>query len=113
LTDELITVYGDEKQTRSFCYVTDTITGLLLLTANAKAKREAINVGNSQEVTILELANRIKEVTKCKSSLTFHPLSKDDLKRRCPDTSKLEKIVGWKPNVSFDEGLKRTIMWFS
>jgi len=83
-----------------------------LLTANAKAKREAINVGNSQEVTILELANRIKEVTKCRFSLTFNPLSKDDLKRRCPDTSKLEKLVGWKPKINFEEGLKRTIMWF-
>ena len=112
-TNQPITVYGDGKQTRSFCYVTDTVTGLMLLTANNKAKGEVVNIGNSQEVTILELANKIKEVTKCKSSVTFHPLPKDDPKRRCPDTCKLEKIVGWKPQVEFEKGLKRTIKWFS
>jgi UDP-glucuronate decarboxylase len=113
LADNPITVYGDGKQTRSFCYVTDTITGLMLLVANEKAKGEVVNVGNSQEVTILELARRIKEITRCKSSLTFHPLPKDDPKRRCPDTSKLEALVGWKPQVRFEEGLNRTITWFS
>ena len=70
-------------------------------------------MGNTQEVTILELAKKIKEQTGCKSPLTFHPLPKDDPKRRCPDTSKLEKVVGWKPSVSFEEGLKRTVAWFS
>jgi UDP-glucuronate decarboxylase len=113
LTNEPITVYGDGKQTRSFCYVTDTVTGLLLLTASEKAKGEVVNIGNAHEVTILELAKKIKEITKCKSSVTFHPLPKDDPKRRCPDTSKLEKLVGWKPNIGFEEGLKRTIKWFS
>jgi UDP-glucuronate decarboxylase len=112
LTNQPITVYGDGKQTRSFCYVTDTVTGLLLLTASEKAKGEVVNIGNAHEVTILELAKKIKEITKCKSSVTFHPLPKDDPKRRCPDTSKLEKLVGWKPNVSFEEGLERTIKWF-
>ena len=71
------------------------------------------NVGNTQEVTILELAKKIKEITKCKSTIEFHPLPKDDPKRRCPDTDKLWRLVGWKPNVSFEEGLKRTITWFS
>lgn len=112
LTDKPITVYGDGKQTRSFCYVTDTTTGLMLLTANEKARSEVVNVGNAQEVTILELARRIKEITKCKSPVTFHPLPKDDPKRRCPDTGKLEKLVKWKPNVSFEAGLKRTTAWF-
>lgn len=113
LPNEPITVYDDGKQTRSFCYVTDTVTGLMLLTANKKAKGEVVNVGNSQEVTILELAKKIKEVTKCKSPVTFHPLPKDDPKRRCPVTSKLEELVGWKPQVEFEKGLKRTIKWFS
>jgi nucleoside-diphosphate-sugar epimerase len=113
LTNEPITVYGDGKQTRSFCYITDTVTGLMLLTANEKAKGEAVNIGNAQEVIILELAKKIKEQTKCKSPLTFHPLPKDDPKRRCPDTRKLERLVGWKPTVSFEDGLKRTITWFS
>jgi UDP-glucuronate decarboxylase len=113
LNNQPITVYGDGKQTRSFCYITDTVTALMLLTANSKAKGEVVNVGNTQEVTILELAKKIKEVTKCKSTIEFYPLPKDDPKRRCPDTSKIEKLVGWKPSVSFEEGLKRTVAWFS
>jgi UDP-glucuronate decarboxylase len=113
LTGEPITVYGDGKQTRSFCYITDTVTGLMLLTANDKAKGEVVNIGSAKEVAILELAKKIKEVTKCKSSVTFHPLPKDDPKRRCPDTTKLERLVSWKPSVNFEEGLKRTIAWFS
>jgi UDP-glucuronate decarboxylase len=113
LADMPITVYGDGKQTRSFCYITDTITGLMLLTVNKKAKGEVVNVGNSQEITILELASRIKEITKCKSSLTFHPLPKDDPKRRCPDTAKLERLVKWNPKVKFEAGLNRVITWFS
>ena len=113
LTGEPITVYGDGKQTRSFCYITDTVTGLMLLTASEKAKGEVVNIGNAHEVTILELEKKIKEITKCKSAIEFHPLPKDDPKRRCPDNSKLGKIICWKPIVSFEEGLKRTIMWFS
>jgi UDP-glucuronate decarboxylase len=113
LSEEPITVYGDGKQTRSFCYITDTVTGLMLLTAKEKAKGEVVNIGNSQEVMILDLANKIKEITKCQSPVTFHQLPKDDPKRRCPDISKLEKLVRWKPEVAFDEGLKRTIDWFS
>ena len=113
LTDKPITVYGDGKQTRSFCYITDTITGLLLLAISDNAEGEVVNVGNSQEITILELAEKIKEITKSKSDLTFHPLPKDDPKRRCPDMSKLEKLVGWKPRIEFEDGLRRTITWFS
>ncbi len=113
LNNEPITVYGDGKQTRSFCYITDTVTGLMLLTVSEKAKGEVVNVGNSQEMTILELAKKIKKLTKCSSSLTFHPLPKDDPKRRCPDTRKLEALVGWKPQVTFEDGLRRTITWFS
>ena len=112
-TNQPITIYGDGKQTRSFCYITDTVTGLMLLAQSKEAKGEVVNVGNSQEKTILELATKIKELTKCKSSVTFHPLPKDDPKRRCPDTNKLEKLVGWKPNVSFEWGLNRTVEWFS
>jgi UDP-glucuronate decarboxylase len=85
----------------------------MLLTANSKAKGEVVNIGNTKEVTILDLAQKVKEMTKCKSTIEFHPLPKDDPKRRCPDTTKLESMVGWKPNVSFEEGLKRTIKWFS
>jgi UDP-glucuronate decarboxylase len=112
ITNQPITVYGNGKQTRSFCYITDTVTGLMLLTMNPKSKGEVVNIGNAQEKTILDLATKIKEITKSKSEITFNPLPKDDPKRRCPDTTKLEKIVSWKPNVTFEEGLKRTIKWF-
>ena len=85
----------------------------MLLTSNPKAKGEVVNIGNTKEVTVLELANKVKETTKCQSKIEFHPLPKDDPKRRCPDTTKLERLVGWKPTVSFEEGLKRTVTWFS
>ena len=113
LTGEPITVYGDGKQTRSFCYVTDNITGLLLLAACEKAKGEAVNVGITQEITILELAKKIKEITKSNSTIQYCSLPKDDPKRRCPDTQKLEKLTTWKPRISFEKGLERTITWFS
>ena len=112
LTNQSITVYGDGKQTRSFCYITDTVTGLMLLATSSQAKGEVVNVGNTQEVTILELAKKVKEAVKCKSTIEFHPLPKDDPKRRCPDTTKLERLVGCKPKVDFEEGLKRTVAWF-
>ena len=113
LTNQPITVYGDGKQTRSFCYITDTVTALMLLTTNSRVKGEVVNVGNTQEVTILDLAMKVKEITKSKSQIEFHPMPKDDPKRRCPNIGKLETLVGWKPNVSFEEGLKKTVTWFS
>jgi UDP-glucuronate decarboxylase len=108
-----ITVYGDGKQTRSFCYITDTVSALMLLTDSDKARGKVVNVGNPQEVTILELAEKIRKLTECDSPLTFYPLPKDDPKRRCPDTTELEKLTWWKPKISLEEGLKRTIAWFS
>ena len=113
LANQSITVYGDGKQTRSFCYIADTVTGLLLLATTPEASGEVVNVGNVHEVTILELAQRIKEITKSQANITFHPLPKDDPKRRCPDTVKLEKIVNWKPNFGLQEGLQKTIEWFT
>ena len=86
-TNQPITVYGDGKQTRSFCYITDTVTALMLLMTSLKAKSEVVNIGNTKEITILELAKKVQEITKCKSSIEFRPLPKDDPKRRCPDTS--------------------------
>jgi UDP-glucuronate decarboxylase len=113
LTNQPITVFGDGKQTRSFCYITDTVTGLMLLATDPAARGEVVNVGNTKEVTILELAQKIKEITHCDSNIEFYPLPKDDPTRRCPDTRKLEGLVGWKPTVDFEVGLKKTITWFS
>ncbi|MGA2385350.1 MAG: UDP-glucuronic acid decarboxylase family protein [Candidatus Bathyarchaeia archaeon] len=112
LTNQPITVYGDGRQTRSFCYITDTVTALMLLMASPKAKGEVVNVGSIEETTILELAKKVQEATKTKSTIEFHPLPKDDPKRRCPDTSKLLRLAEWKPNVNLEEGLKRTVAWF-
>jgi len=112
LTNEPITIYGDGTQTRSFCYITDTILVLLLLSANEKAKEQVVNVGNPQERTILELANKIKELSKSRSRLTFHPLPKDDPLRRCPDIGLAKRLLGWEPKISLEEGLGRTIAWF-
>jgi UDP-glucuronate decarboxylase len=113
LTEKPITVYGDGKQTRSFCYITDTVTGLMKLVSKYSTKGEVVNVGNTQEITILELAEKIKQTTQSKSSIEFYPLPKDDPKRRCPNIDKLKELVGWKPDVKFEEGLKKTVMWFS
>ena len=85
----------------------------MLQAASTKAKGEVVNVGNTQEVSILELARKVKEITVCKSEIQFYLLPKDDPRRRRPDTSKLEKVTGWKPNVSFEEELKKVITWFS
>ena len=113
LTNQPITVYGDGKQTRSFCYITDTVCGLMLVAKNSKANGEVVNVGNTQETSILELAKKIKETMKSQSNIEFYPLPKDDPKRRCPDTSKLDRLVGWKPNREIEEGIKKTVLWFS
>jgi len=112
LTGKPITIYGDGKQTRSFCYITDTVAGLMLLAMNEKANGEAVNIGNSHEITILQLAGEIKELTGSRSQLAFHPLPKDDPKRRCPEIDKAERILGWRPKVSWEDGLRRTIAWF-
>jgi len=112
LANQPLTVYGDGAQTRSFCYVTDTCIGLLLLLTSEGATGEVVNVGNPEEVTILELAQRIKKLTGSASPITFHPLPEDDPRRRCPDTGRAEKLLVWKPKISLEEGLVRTITWF-
>ena len=113
LTNQPITVYGDGKQTRAFCYIADTVTGLLLLTSNQSAKGKVVNVGNVNEVTILELAQKIKQISKSNSQIKFCKLPADDPKRRCPDINQLEQLVSWKPSVGLNEGLEKTIAWFS
>jgi UDP-glucuronate decarboxylase len=112
LANREITVYGDGSQTRSFSYVSDTITALLLLLKSERAKGEVLNVGNPDEITILELAEEIKGLTKSKSRITFQPLPPDDPKRRCPSIDKAKRILGWEPKVTLKEGLIKTVKWF-
>jgi UDP-glucuronate decarboxylase len=111
LNEEPITVYGDGSQTRSFCYVTDLIEGLLILLLKPGINGEVVNLGNDKEISILNLARLIIELTSSRSKITFQPLPEDDPKRRRPDVRKALKILGWTPRVTLKEGLKKTIEW--
>ncbi len=109
LTGADITVYGDGMQNRSFCYVTDTVQGLMLLMEKDEANGEIINIGNPVEYTIIEVAHMVKKLTNTESKITYHPLPQDDPKLRRPDISKARHIIGWEPKVKLKEGLKSTI----
>ena len=112
LKGEDITVFGDGKQTRSFCYVTDTISGILKVASNPKAKGEVFNVGNPEEITIRTLAEKVKTLTNSTSKIVHKPLPEDDPKRRCPDIRKARNLLDWSPRVRLEEGLQKTIEWF-
>ena len=105
-----ITVYGNGKQTRSFCYISDLVEGIYKLLISDF--NEPVNLGNPDEKTILQFAKIIIKLTDSKSKIIFKPLPVDDPKQRCPDISRAKKILKWKPKVSLEEGLKRTIDWF-
>jgi UDP-glucuronate decarboxylase len=107
-----LTVYGRGAQTRSFCHITDTVVGLLLLLTSEKARGEVMNIGAPEEVTILALARRIKKLASSDSPIRFYPLPEDDPRRRCPDIRKAQKLLRWKPKISLEQGLTRTITWF-
>ena len=110
LRGEPLTVYGDGSQTRSFCYVTDLIEGILLLSRSSE--HLPVNLGNPCEFTILECAQAVLEVTGSKSKLCFKPLPEDDPKRRCPDIAKARALLGWEPRVSLKEGLASSLDFF-
>ena len=113
LKSEIISVHGDGSQTRSFGYVTDIVRGLLLIISSKRMKGEIMNLGSQHETTILELADRIRVMVHGNPRITFHPIRLDDPKRRCPDISKAREVLGWEPEVSLDDGLRRTIRWFT
>jgi UDP-glucuronate decarboxylase len=106
-----ITIFGDGSQTRSFTYITDQIEGLMRLAAADEARGEVINIGNINEIMVLELARKIVTLTRSPSDLTFSPLPMDDPLRRRPDITKARKILSWEPKVPLDKGLHRTIDW--
>jgi dTDP-glucose 4,6-dehydratase len=110
LTDQPLTVYGDGKQTRSFCYVSDLIEGIYRLLESSE--HEPVNIGNPQEITIKEFADRILALTGSKAPLEFRPLPQDDPKQRCPDITKARRILKWEPRVNLDEGLRLTLEYF-
>jgi dTDP-glucose 4,6-dehydratase len=112
LAGEPLTVYGDGSQTRSFCYVDDLVDGIVRALTFEAAVGEVINLGNDAEMTILELADRIKEITRSDSPIEFRPLPQDDPRRRRPNLSKAKAILSWQPMVSLEEGLERVVQWF-
>ena len=112
LKGEDITVYGDGSQTRSFCYIDDMIEGLIRLMNTPDEIIGPINLGNPKETSILELAQKIIQLTGSNSKIVFKPLPQDDPRRRCPDITKAKLILNWEPKISLEEGLKRTIEYF-
>jgi dTDP-glucose 4,6-dehydratase len=105
-----LTVYGDGKQTRSFCYVDDLIEGIVRLSRSDE--HLPVNIGNPHEFTILECAKAVLEVTGSKSELCFEALPQDDPIRRCPDISKARRLLGWEPQIQLNEGLARSLDFF-
>ncbi len=107
LRGEPLTVYGDGKQTRSFCYVDDLIEGLLRLAASDA--KGPVNLGSSFEFTVLEFAETVRRLTGSRSIITYKPLPGDDPKQRRPDTAKAKQLLGWEARTPLEEGLRRTI----
>ena len=112
LRDRPLTVYGNGTQTRSFCYVTDLVDGLVRLMATPGKVDTPVNLGNPIEYTVLELAQLVIQLTASRSKVIFEPLPKDDPARRCPDVGAARKLLKWAPGVSLSQGLKRTIACF-
>lgn len=110
LRDEPITVYGDGSQTRSFCYVDDTVDGLIALMQSDETR--PVNIGNDYEVTMVQLAAKIATRTRSNSKIVWGDLPDDDPKRRKPDISRARDAIGWEPKTTLDEGLDKTIDYF-
>ena len=110
LSGQALTIYGDGKQTRSFCYVDDLIDGIYKLMLSDE--HMPVNIGNPQEITILEFAERIRKHFDNVPEIIFEPLPQDDPKRRCPDIGKAKRILKWEPKITLEEGLKRTVAYF-
>ncbi len=107
-----LTVYGDGKQTRSFCYVSDMVAGIMAVMFSDKTKGEVINLGNPEEYRIIDLAKKIKVMTKATSDIVQKELPEDDPSQRRPDISKAKKLVGWEPDVKLEDGLYKTIAYY-
>lgn len=114
LANKPITIYGDGTQTRSFCYVDDMVEGLSAFAHSSSCQNgEVINIGNPEEHTISWLAQKVKEHIKSNSEITYEPIDEDDPTKRKPDITKAQHILNWKPIISLEEGLEKTITYFS
>jgi dTDP-glucose 4,6-dehydratase len=110
LRNEDVTIFGDGSQTRSFCYVTDLVDGIIRLMDSDS--NEPVNIGNPHELTIRQIAETIIRMTGSTSQLVYRPLPEDDPKVRRPDITKARALLGWEPKVSLEDGLTRTIEYF-
>jgi UDP-glucuronate decarboxylase len=108
-----ITIYGDGSQTRSFCYVSDMVAGLMALMESELPAVEPINLGNPDEMTVNELLGHILELTGSEADVVHRPLPTDDPRRRRPDISRASKLLGWEPKVALRDGLAATCAWFA
>jgi dTDP-glucose 4,6-dehydratase len=111
LRGEPLTIFGDGSQTRSFCYVDDLIDGLVRL-MESDAGSAPVNLGNPEEITILDFAREILKLTGTTVPVEFRPLPQDDPLQRCPDITRAKKLLGWQPRIGRSEGLKRTLAYF-
>ncbi len=111
LKGEGVTVFGNGSQTRSFCYVSDTVTGLLSLAGKEKLAGEAVNIGSMRETSIIDLASKIIHVSSSNSRVEFRSFPPGDHVRRLPDGKKAKMILDWSPSVELEEGLDRTGRW--
>jgi dTDP-glucose 4,6-dehydratase len=111
LNGKPMTVFGTGSQTRSFCYVSDLVDGLYRLMQSDE--RYPVNLGNPREMTILEFAQHIREMTGAKSEIVFEPLPEDDPKQRRPDITKARTLLGWEPRVPLEQGLRETVAYFN
>src|SRR2546425_7688304 len=110
LRNEDVTVFGDGSQTRSFTYITDLVDGIIKLMLSSE--NDPVNIGNPQEITLLDFAERVRKHFENPPPIVFEPLPQDDPKRRCPDISKARRILNWEPKVGLEEGLKLTLAHF-
>jgi UDP-glucuronate decarboxylase len=110
LRGEPLTVYGDGSQTRSLCYVSDLVRGVLA--AVERADELPVNLGNPTEVTVLELAETIIRLAGSASKIEFRPLPIDDPRQRRPDISRAQRLLGWEPEVGLEDGLRKTLEYF-
>lgn len=113
LSGEAMTIYGSGEQTRSFCYVSDLVAGLIATMDCEPNPQGAINLGNPGEFTVLELAEAVRRLTGTSSPLVFMPLPLDDPQRRQPDINRAAELLSWAPRISLAEGLPRTVAWFA
>lgn len=113
LSGEPITIYGDGTQTRSFCYVDDLVDGLLALMTYEGEQPGPVNLGNPNELTVSDLVNRVVALTGATSPVTYQPLPQDDPRRRCPDISLAEQLLGWSPKIDLQRGLEATTAYFA